>query len=287
MNSSIARWMCAAVLAGTVVTGAQAQGSAATGTDAKAEEVLLPGAAYDVATIKPSDPNARGGGGGTRSNGTFYTKNQPLKYAVCNAYGVMPFQCLGGPAWLESDRYDMEAKPDGTTTEQLLKLSWKQRGPVQERMMQALLADRLKLKVHFETREMPIFALVVAKGGLKMHEAKPGDTYPNGLKGSNGKAFGGGSFSVGNGKMTAQGISVDGLAAQMAVTVSHIVENKTGLTGVYDFTLEYSDSDPPPPDSTEPSIYTALEEQLGLKLESTKGPVKVLVIDHVERPSEN
>ena len=288
MNSRIARWMCTAMLAGLTVPGAWAQGSAAViGTDAKTDEVLLPGAVYDVATIKPSDPNAMGGGVGMRPNGGFYTKNQSLKNAVCNAYEVMGFQCLGGPAWLESDKYDIEAKPDGATTEQLLKLSWKQRWPVQQRMQQALLADRLKLKVHYETREMPIFALVVAKGGLKMHEAKPGDTYANGLKGGDGKAFGGGSFMVGNGKMTAQEISMDALVAQMAVTVSHIVENKTGLTGVYDFTLRYEASDPPPPDSTAPSIYTALEEQLGLKLESAKGPVKVLVIDHVERPSEN
>jgi uncharacterized protein (TIGR03435 family) len=152
-------------------------------------------------------------------------------------------------------------------------------------MQQALFEDRLKLKVHFETREMPIFALVVAKGGLKMHEAKPGDTYANGLKGPDGKAFGGGSSMVGSGKMTAQGMSMDSLAAQLSGTTSHVVENKTGLTGVYDFTLQYADSDRPSSDSTAPSIYTALEEQLGLKLESTKGPVQVLVIDHVERPT--
>ena len=122
-------------------------GSAAViGTDAKTDEVLLPGAVYDVATIKPSDPNAMGGGVGMDPNGGFYTKNQSLKNAVCNAYEVMGFQCLGGPAWLESDKYDIEAKPDGATTEQLLKLSWKQRWPVQQRMQQALLADRLKLK---------------------------------------------------------------------------------------------------------------------------------------------
>jgi uncharacterized protein (TIGR03435 family) len=199
----------------------------------------------------------------------------------------MLFQCLGGPAWIESDPYDIEAKPDETTTEQLLKLTPKQRWPVEQRMQQALFADRLKLKVHFETREMPIFALVVAKGGLRMHEAKPGDTYANGLKGGDGKAFGGGSYMVGNGKMTAQGISMDSLAANLAGTTGHIVSNKTGLTGVYDFTLQYADSDPPPPDSTAPSIYTAIEEQLGLKLESSKGPVQVLVIDHVERPSAN
>jgi uncharacterized protein (TIGR03435 family) len=276
------------MLAGLTVPGAWAQGSAAViGTDAKTDEVLLPGAVYDVATIKPSDPNAQGGGVGMRPNGSFYTKDQSLKNIVCGAYDVMPFQCLGGPAWFESDRYDIEAKPDSATEEQLQTIGMKQRMQGYQRMQQALFADRLKLKVHYETREMPIFALVVAKGGLKMHEAKAGDAYANGLKGGDGKAFGGGSFMVGNGKMTAQGMSMDALAGQLAATTSHIVENKTGLTGVYDFTLRYEASDPPPPDSSAPSIYTALEEQLGLKLESAKGPVKVLVIDHVERPSEN
>ena len=288
MTSIISRWMCAVALVGLLAPGIWGQGiTAVSGSDAKAAEVLLPGATYDVATIKPTDPNSRGGGMGTLSNAVFYSKGQSLKNSVCNTYDVMDFQCLGGPAWFESDRYDIEAKPDSSTTEQLLKLGWKQRGPVQQRMQQALFADRLKLKVHYETRQMTIFALVVAKGGLKMHEAKAGDAYANGLKGGDGKAFGGGSYMVGNGKMTAQGLSMDALAAQLAGTTSHIVQNKTGLTGVYDFTLQYDDSNPPPPDSTAPSIYTALEEQLGLKLESSKGPVQVLVIDYVERPSAN
>src|ERR1017187_9001499 len=288
LNFRITRWMCAAVLGGLVTSGGWGQGSAAaSGKDAKVEEVLLPGAAYDVATIKLSDPGAMGSSAGTRPNGGFYSTNQPLKYAICNAYDVMPLQCLGGPGWLGSDQYDIEAKPDSATTEQLLKLSWKQREPVQERMMQALLADRLKLKVHFETREISIFALVVAKGGLKMHEAQAGDTYANGLKRGDGKPLGRQSFTMGNGNMTAQGILMDTLAANLGNMTGHLVENKTGLTGAYDFTLQYSASDPPPPDSPAPSIYTAIEEQLGLKLESTKGPVQVLVIDHVERPSEN
>ena len=284
----IGRWMCAVVLAGVTVSGAWGQGSAAAnGKEAKAEEVLLPGATYDVATIKPSDPDTRGGSSGPRSNGVFSSKNQPLKNAICNAYSVLPIQCLGGPAWLESDRYDIEAKPDSATAEQLLKLSLKERDPVQRRMQQALLADRLKLKVHFETREISIFALVVAKSGLKMHEAQPGDTYANGLKRGDGKPLGRQSFTMGNGNMTAQGILMDTLAANLGNMTGHLVENKTGLTGAYDFTLEYSEYDPPKPDSAAPSIYTAIEEQLGLKLESTKGPVQVLVIDHVERPSEN
>jgi len=288
LSFSITRLICAAALMSFTVSAAFAQGNAATSAaDAKGAEVILPGAVYDVATIKPANPNAQGGGGGMRPNGSFYTKNQSLKNIVCGAYDVMLFQCVGGPAWFESDQYDIEAKPDSATQEQLQTLGMKQRVQVYQRMKQALFADRLKLKVHYETREMPIFALVVAKGGLKMHESKEGDTYANGLKGSDGKAFGRGAFMVGNGKMTAQGMSMDALAGQLAATTSHIVNNKTGLTGVYEFTLKYSDDVAASSDSTVPSIFTALEEQLGLKLESSKGPVQVLVIDHVERPSAN
>jgi uncharacterized protein (TIGR03435 family) len=281
--------MCTAVLAGLVVSGASGQESAAAvnAAGAKAAEVLLQGATYDVATIKPSDPNAMGGSAGAWPNGRFSSKNQPLKNAICSAYCVLTYQCVGGPAWLESDRYDIEAKPGSATAEQLLKLTWKEREPVQHRMQQALLADRLKLKAHFETKQMPIFALVVAKGGLKMHEAQSGDTYANGLKRGDGKPLGAGVFSMGDGSVTAQGGSLDTLVLNLPGITGHLVENKTGLTGIYDFTLHYSASDPPPPDSTAPSIYTAIEEQLGMKLESTKGPVQVLVIDHVERPSEN
>jgi uncharacterized protein (TIGR03435 family) len=259
---------------------------AVSAADAKAEEAILPGAAYDVATIKPSDPNAKGSSAGTRLNGVFSSQNQQMKNTICDAYAVRFIQCLGGPGWLESDRYDIEAKPDGATAEQLLKMGWKEREPVQQRMEQALLADRLKLKVHFETREMTIFALVVAKSGLKIHEAKSGDTYANGLKLGD-KPLGRSAFTLGNGRMTAQAMLMDTLAANLMGMTGHYVENKTGLTGVYNFTLLYSAVDPPPPDSSSPSIYTALEEQLGLKLESSKGPVQVLVIDHVKRPSAN
>lgn len=210
-----------------------------------------------------------------------------MKNVICDAYKVLPFQCLGGPAWLGADRYDIDAKPDSAVAEQLMKLSWKERGPIQQRMQQELLADRLKLRTHFETREMTIFELVIAKGGLKMQEAKPGDGYANGLRRGDGKPFGGRVFMMGNGSITAQGMALDNLVLNLPGLTGHLVENKTGLTGVYDFTLHYSATDPAPPDSRAPSIYTALEEQLGLKLEPKKGPVKVLVIDHVERPSEN
>lgn len=123
--------MCTAVLAGLVVSGASGQESATiNAAGAKAAEVLLQGATYDVATIKPSDPNAMGGSAGAWPNGRFSSKNQPMKNAICSAYGVLTYQCVGGPAWLESDRYDIEAKPGSATAEQLLKLTWKERGSV-------------------------------------------------------------------------------------------------------------------------------------------------------------
>ena len=177
-----ARLICVAALMSFTVLAAFAQGnSAANATDAKTTEVLLPGATYDVATIKPHDPNVNISFS-SLPNGGFIAKGTTLKNLVCGAYDKFDFQCLGGPAWLDSDRYDVEAKPVSALSDQLLKLSPEQRGKVQGRMQQALLEDRIKLKAHHETRELPIFALVVAKGGLKMQEGKAGDTYSKGLK---------------------------------------------------------------------------------------------------------
>jgi uncharacterized protein (TIGR03435 family) len=282
-----ARLICVAALMSFTVLAAFAQGnSAANATDAKTTEVLLPGATYDVATIKPHDPNVNISFS-SLPNGGFIAKGTTLKNLVCGAYDKFDFQCLGGPAWLDSDRYDVEAKPVSALSDQLLKLSPEQRGKVQGRMQQALLEDRIKLKAHHETRELPIFALVVAKGGLKMQEGKAGDTYSKGLKWDDGKEMGAGSFTIGNGKMQAQGISMESLAAQLTQEVEHIVHDQTGLKGIYDFTLKYSDDMAAGADSAAPSIFTAIQEQLGLKMESTKGPVDVIVIDHVERPSAN
>ncbi len=243
--------------------------SAQTDAKGKTEEAILPDAKYDVATIKPH-PGNMGVSYSPLPNGGLLAKGATLKSLICGAYDKLDFQCLGGPGWLDSERYDVEAKPDSTVADQLQKLPWKQRQPVQNRMDQALLADRLKLKVHFEMREMPIFALVVAKGGPKMAEAKAALSY-----------------TVGNGKLQAWGVSMDSLAQQLSQEVGHIVRNQTGLNGVYDFTMKYSDDVAAGGDPSAPSIYNAVQEQLGLKLEPAKGPVEVLVIDHVERPSEN
>ena len=165
-------------------------------------------------------------------------------------------------------------------------------------MLQSLLADRCKLKIHFETKEHPTYTLVVAKGGLKLKEADPNNTYANGIKVPEGRPRTGVMMLGPYGKLTGQAIPIPRLAGQLAALIRSPVMDRTGLTGKYDFTLEWSPDEgrgmtmqgagrPTPSDDSGPSIFTAIQEQLGLKLESTKGPVEYVVVDHVERPSEN
>jgi uncharacterized protein (TIGR03435 family) len=172
-------------------------------------------------------------------------------------------------------------------------------------MIQSLLADRFKLRVSHETKELPVYALVVAKNGPKCQEAKPGDTYPNGIKGFDGRAQGAGSFRAGNGHLTLQGYPISFLSLLLAERLDRTVLDQTGLKGKYDIALKWTPDEnlaatpsgpaggnpgadaAAQPDSSGPSIFTAIQEQLGLKLESTKGPVEIIVIDHIERPSEN
>jgi uncharacterized protein (TIGR03435 family) len=268
--------ICIATLMSFTVSTALAQGNSATSAvDSKTTEVLLPGAAYDVATIKPSVVSGVGlqNSFDTMPNGGFIAKGLPLKHLVCGAYDKLDFQCLGGPKWFDSDQFDVEAKPDDAISEQLVKLSWQERSKVAKRMMQALFADRIQLKVHHETRELPTFALVIAKGGLKMTDMKTEYWY-----------------STDTGKIQtieSKGISMESLVEQLSQQMGHIVVDQTGLKGLYAFTLKFSSNLDATADSSEPSIYTALQEQLGLKLVPTKAPVDVLVIDHVERTSAN
>ena len=255
--------------------------------------------AFEVASIKPN----KSGTGMTMLQTTpvgFTASNISLKALIQQAYGVEENQILGAPSWVGSERYDIEAKVGSSDTDALHDLN-----PDQRRLMlQPLLADRFQLKVHTELRDLPVLALVVAKGGPKLHEAKPGDTYPNGLKGFDGGG-GPGMMLMRPGQLTAQGVDLSFVAKQLSQQLGRTVQDKTGLTGKYDFTMQWKpDRDPSPmpgapqpgqqgpdatlsTDSSEASIFTAVQEQLGLKLESRKAPVEVLVIDHVEAPSGN
>jgi uncharacterized protein (TIGR03435 family) len=274
-----------------------------------------PGYEFDVATIKPSqDANPGGAAGFTEDS--YRARNMTIRFVIRDAYdlwGGREEMVFGGPKWLDTDGYYITAKMDAAVADKLKKLTPDQRTLIQKQMLRALLADRFKLEIHREPKELPVYALTIAKTGLKLHEAKPGDTYENAFpdagKFESGTVKAGDIFLVGGGgpegrtmTISGFGVSMPALAKQLAVMAGQTVQDKTGLTGSYDFALKYwmapmrlpsagaSDGQPATEASDPaggPSIFTAIQQQLGLKLESTKGAVQVVVIDRVERPSGN
>jgi bla regulator protein blaR1 len=260
---------------------------------------------FDVASIKPNKSGSNMVRMMVRPDG-LSAMGATLQMLIQSAYGVQDFQVAGGPKWADADRYDIEAKMDSSQVEKLQTLSPDQRWLETRHMLQALLANRFKLVLHRETKELPGYALVIAKNGTKLHDAKPGDTYPNGLKGPDGHSGEGLMMMRGNGgPLTGQGVTIAGLVQTLSRQLGGTILDETGLTGKYDFTLQWAPDertgpmsaatqgggsrpeDAPPADSSGPSIFTAIQEQLGLKLEPRKVPVEILVIDHAEPPSEN
>jgi uncharacterized protein (TIGR03435 family) len=285
----------------SLATGIQAHGQILQGTG--------PLPSFEVATIKPD----RGGpppGFSIPPPNVFRNFNGTARDLVRVAYGLPPGPAstwvFGGPAWIDNNHYDVDAKiPDALYT-QIQKMSQKQRRDQMLLMVQSLLADRFKLTAHIETREMPIYELVVAKGGPKLTLAKeppsgadaplppiaPG-TRPNPADMRQGLLVLPKTKNVM--EMTAKGQTLDALAQMPFFGLGVPVVNKTGLTAKYDFTLDWTpdrgaaaaNATDAPAEAEGPSLYTALEEQLGLKLVSTKGLVEVIVIDHIELPTEN
>jgi uncharacterized protein (TIGR03435 family) len=194
---------------------------------------------------------------------------------------------ISGPGWTQSETYDVVATAEGNAP--LAQMA----GP----MMQALLEDRFKLKIHRETKEGAVFFLTVAKGGVKLEPTKEGSCdaidwnhLPSPAPGKPLPTFCGNQYMSSKGStvtMTAHGITMGLLAAgSLARIVGRPIVDKTGLSGAYDIKMEFTPGNSASDESAAPSIFTALQ-QLGLKLEPGKGPVESLVIDHVERPSEN
>jgi bla regulator protein BlaR1 len=231
----------------------------------------------------------------------FTATNVPLKLLIREAFSVNDDQIAGEPAWAGSSRFDVDAKVDSADVPAMKDLTFDQR----RQMIRSLLADRFALKTHEESKELPVFALLIAKGGVKLHQAKPGDTYPNGLKGPDGQHGGAGMMMFNaSGQITAQGVPMSDLTRLLSQQTGRTVIDKTGLTGNYDFTLQLPPRKGPMPtppapgsgsaaggddsgDDAGPSIFTAVQEQLGLKLESQKAPLPLIVIDHIEQPSAN
>lgn len=222
------------------------------------------GPAFDVVSLRR---NIRGGDASIDLNrGKLTMNNASLRTLIRSGYDIQNFQFAGGPSWLDSETYDVLATVDDRA--EMSRDEYRA-------MIRAFLADRFQLKVHWETRQGDVYALVVAKNGPKLKVAADPSKEP-GLD----------TNIAGHlGRMVGTNAPVFYLSTVLGNKLSRPVVDKTGLQGKYDWTLVW---DPDPgPDSTEPSIFTAVQEQLGLKLDAQKGPVQTLVIDSVERPSEN
>jgi uncharacterized protein (TIGR03435 family) len=254
--------------------------------------------AFEVASIKPTNPAMSGGGVHFTPDG-FSAQGATLQTLLGEAFGKEDEQIIGAPSWTSTDRFDIQAKVNASDVPKLKDIM---KSDQRWQLVVQLLADRSNLKLHHETKELPVYALVIAKGGPKLKEAKPGETYPNGQAWPNGGA---GLMMMRRGKITGQGVAIAGLVTNLSeLGLGRTIVDKTGLAGKYDFTLQWTPDTAPPPTAggaegsqpvngaasqtdPGPSLFTALEEQLGLKLEPQKGPVDVIVIDHIERPSEN
>lgn len=234
--------------------------------------------AFEVATIKPSNPDRPGRAFLVRGR-QFSTINTTVSALITFAYKIQPKQIMGAPAWIESDKYDLVATPDGEG--QPNDRQW--RG-----MLQKLLVDRFKIAFHHDKKELSVYALVVGKNGPKLTK----DTNdPNGLPGL---------FFQKPGVLNVRNATMEDFAGLMQTAVlDRPVVDESELQGRFDFTLTWTPDEsqfgglgirvPPPSDSANapPDLFTAMQEQLGLRFEATKAPVDVLVIDHVEKPSEN
>jgi uncharacterized protein (TIGR03435 family) len=241
---------------------------------------------YDVASIKPNKGddtnNAR-----TVPDG-MVAREISLAPFVAVAYGVDYVSLKGAPDWLVRDKFDIDFKMEPAVADAYKQLSLPERKLAQEHMLQTLFRERMKLAVHAEMKEGPSYALVVTKGGLKFHRTADANAS-------------GGTFKIESGEggvtvVTSHGGRVDSLVNTLTDLMGVPVINQTGLVGSYDFTLKFAPArmaaaqaagNGAPAPETAPELATAIQEQLGLKLEPTKGPIKIVVIDHVERPSAN
>jgi uncharacterized protein (TIGR03435 family) len=257
-------------------------------------------ATFEVASVKAN--KSGDGNGNLRGLGSdrVVATNMPVRPMITFAYQVAGYQLIGGPGWLTTDRYDINAKMEAPPTTVIPFVPGSTTPNPMQLALRHLLEDRFKLKMHRETRELDIYALVMARPGggpgpglkpttqdcSKAVEApRPGAPPP----GAPGQPFCGISGSPGRVKFG--GLPASSFATALAGPAGRMVVDRTGMTGSWDFELTFAPEnrgpDAPPADPNAPSFFTAIQEQLGLRLESTKGPVDVLVIDSVEKPVED
>ena len=243
---------------------------------------------FEVASVKRNNANCCEGYG--LGDGKLHGNDVTLKTLIAWAYQVRQFQISGGPSWLASDRFDVQAKTEDQKADY----------PRLRLMLQSLLEDRFKVKLRHDTKELPVYWLVVAKGGPKIRLSPDQTSLDDIGPAPTGAGPGRGGLQVGPGMLVGNAVPLPQFATILSRTaLDRSVVDKTNLAGRFDIQLRWapdtreSPSDPggttssPASPSDFPSIFTAIQEQLGLKLESSRGPVEVLVIDHAERPSQN
>ena len=237
--------------------------------------------AYDIVLIK-QDKSASDNVMININEDTFKATNVTLLMIISNAYGIKEDLISGLPGWTNSYHFDFTAKMLDSDPDALKKL----KGTERQAMLKPVLADRFKLQLHTETKTLPVYNLVVVKNGSKLKKS-PDDPPPT--PGKDPAPRRGGMMRIQQSSMTATRIEVKGLADMLARQLHRTVIDQTGLAGSYDFDLNWT---PPEgsdnsPEATDAALFTALQEQLGLRLESSKGPVETLVVDHVEQPQED
>jgi uncharacterized protein (TIGR03435 family) len=266
---------------------------------------------YEVSTIRPFKPGSEAPGvirmGIMYTADGFTASGVNLQVLLQQAYGVQPYQITGSPEWENSDRFEIDAKMEGSVADAMSKLSPDDRTKVRQQMLQKLLADRFKLTIHKDTKELPVYRLVIGKNGSRLKEADPNAAPPaipvpgRGGRGGPGTMMMG--FDSSGMTMTGNAIPVSVLAQRLSMFLREPVIDMTGLAGKYDITLKFAPDQgqlppppggvppdamaPPPSDASGPTLQMAVQDQLGLKLESGKGPVELIVIDHVEKASDN
>ena len=252
---------------------------------------------FEVASVKPNSGNDRGVGIQLQPGGGLRTTGTTLKFLLTFAYDVRDFQVSGGPGWINSDRFDIAAKSERGNSEitpddprKMTDAQMKTSVGLVRQKLQALLADRFQLTLHHETKEEPVYALVIGKNGSKLQESHSKQD--------------GRHMMMNRGELDGEGVPLEFLASTLSSQLGRPVIDRTGLTGHYTFKLQWTPDPgqsankfgglpppgvdaPPPPDPNGPSIFTAIQEQLGLRLESQKGPVDLIIIERVEKPSEN
>lgn len=233
---------------------------------------------FEVATIKPNaSPN---GGPSGLSHGRFTATDVTIRGLLrFEAFYVPDARIAGGPKWMDSARFDIEATMNPDDATRFDSLSPTQKREMKKAMVQKLLTERFHFKFHWEERELPVYALTVAKGGLRLQPAAD--------------VKHGSQWSLGSGKLQCKNVTLSQLAdlftQSAANELGRVVVDRTGVSGAYDLNVTWAvDMSASPSSSpTGPSLFTAIQEQAGLRLESAKAPVKVLVVDQLEMPSEN